>query len=230
MTLAVRSRTPEQMDDASLDPEAFAAVLRDLALVNRWTFAPRPTLSFLGRAMRGRRKMRLLDVGFGYGDMLRTIWKWARTHGIDADLVGVDRDPRSAPAAAAATPRDAPVDFRTGDYREVEGPFDFIVSSLVTHHMTEPEIRRFIAFMEQRARIGWLINDLHRHRLALTMFPLLATALRVDPIVRSDGAVSIARSFRREDWKRILGAAAIGKGEARVVRYFPFRLCVERRF
>jgi 2-polyprenyl-3-methyl-5-hydroxy-6-metoxy-1,4-benzoquinol methylase len=205
-------------------------VLRDLAVVNRWTFAVRPTLSFLSRAVGKHRRVRVLDVGYGYGDILRIIGRWANDRGVSAELVGIDRDPRSAPVAAAATPAEMNIEFLTGDYQDLQGPFDIILSSLVAHHMDESEIAHFLDFMERRASAGWLINDLHRHRLALILFPILASALRVDPIVLNDGKLSIARSFRKHEWKTMLEAAGLGHGEAQILRYFPFRLCVERRF
>jgi 2-polyprenyl-3-methyl-5-hydroxy-6-metoxy-1,4-benzoquinol methylase len=227
-SLEARSEMPEQMDDAALDLATYAAVLRDLSLVNRLTLAARPTLSFLEKATRSRSHFRLLDVGFGSGDMLRAVCKWARRRGIDAQLVGVDRDDRSLPVAIAATPVSMGIKLVTGDYEDVPGPFDFVISSLVTHHMTEAEIIRFVRFMEQRARGGWLINDLHRQSLAVMLFGLLASAAGVHPIVRSDGMLSIARSFRQEDWEGLLCRAGLTEGEARILSYFPFRLCVER--
>jgi hypothetical protein len=80
--------------------------------------------------------------------------------------------------------------------------------------------------MEERTDRGWIINDLHRHRFAYSGYPLLASMLRVHPIVRADGHLSIARAFRPRDWEEILQQA--GVSEARIVRRFPFRLCVER--
>ena len=230
MSLALRSFAGEQMDDPALDPADFELVLRDLALVNRWTLAARPTLAFLERSLTGRSSFRLLDVGYGQGDMLRAIRRWAEARGLAAELVGVDVDPRSAGAALAATPEAMAIEFLTGDYRDVPGRFDLVVSSLVAHHMSERELRSFVRFMERSARLGWLVNDLHRRRLPLVAFPLLARALGVHRIVREDGTLSIARSFRREDWRRILRHSGLREGQARLKRYFPFRLCVERQF
>jgi 2-polyprenyl-3-methyl-5-hydroxy-6-metoxy-1,4-benzoquinol methylase len=230
MSLAARSCVHEQMDDPALDPADYALVLRDLALVNRWTLAARPTLAFLQRSLAGRRSFRLLDVGYGQGDMLRAIRRWADARGVSAELVGVDIDPRSKEAALAATPETMQIGFVTGDYRDVPGRFDYVVSSLVAHHMSERELRSFVRFMERNAMRGWLVNDLHRHRFALFAFPLLARAIGVHPIVREDGTLSIARSFRSEDWRRILRQSGLRDGQARLKRYFPFRLCVERLF
>jgi SAM-dependent methyltransferase len=230
------AQQPEQMDAADLDPATYARILTDLAQVNRWTFAARPTLDFVARAVKGRDRFSLLDVGFGDGDLLRAIARWARKRGIRATLTGIDLNPRSAAIAAAATPRHLPIDYRTGDYRaHVEaaeadgqnGGFDLIVSSLVAHHMTPAELHDFLRVMEEHARIGWHINDLHRHRFAYIGFPLLARTMRWHRIVREDGQLSIARAFRPREWPPVLAEAGIG-AEARVRRRFPFRICVER--
>lgn len=226
--LAERVRRDEQMDDPSLDPAVYDRVLADLSRVNWWTLAARPTLAFLRRGAAGMPAFRLLDVGFGQGDMLRRIARWARRRGIAVDLIGVDLNPGSAAVARAATPAGWPIEYRTGDYGEVAGSLDFVISSLVAHHMTDAQLDAFIRFMEKRAERGWLINDLHRHSLSFLGFPLLARAIGAHRIVREDGRLSIARSFRPGEWRAILAAAGIPEGAARVVRRFPFRLCVER--
>jgi 2-polyprenyl-3-methyl-5-hydroxy-6-metoxy-1,4-benzoquinol methylase len=215
------------MDDPALPPADYAAVLADLERVNRWTLAARPTLGFLKRATRGSSRFSLLDVGFGEGAMLRRIASWARGGGVEAELVGIDLNEKSAAVARAATAPGAAIDWRTGDYRSL-GRFDFVISSLVAHHMADDELAAFIRWMEANARRGWLINDLHRHRLAYAGYPPLARLLRLHPIVRADGQLSIARAFRRAEWLAILADAGLQRGEARVVRRFPFRLCVER--
>jgi 2-polyprenyl-3-methyl-5-hydroxy-6-metoxy-1,4-benzoquinol methylase len=226
--LAVRSRAEEQMDAADLDPATYGQVLRDLARVNRWTLTARPTLSFLDRTAANLKSFRLLDVGFGHGDMLRAIARWARRRGISAQLIGVDLNAKSVATAKAATPGDLPIDYREGDYRDVEGELDFVISAQVAHHMTDEQLQAFIRYMEEKARKGWLISDLHRHGFAYRGFPLLARLMGVHRIVREDGRLSIARSFRPREWKTILAEAGVPAEAARIVRRFPFRLCVER--
>ena len=227
-SLSRRSRQEEQMDAPGLDPAVYERVLHDLARVNRWTLTARPALAFLDRAVGPARRIRLLDVGFGDGDVLRAIGRWARRRGIEVDLVGVDLNEKSLQAARAATPPDLAIDYRAGDYRDQAGPWDVVLSSQVAHHMTEDELTAFLRHMEAEARLGWLVCDLHRHRVAHWGFPLLARLLRVHRITREDGQLSIARSFRRDDWRTALGEAGIATDQVRIVRRFAFRLCVER--
>jgi SAM-dependent methyltransferase len=225
--LAVRSHGEEQMDSAELDPDTYARVLYDLSRVNRWTFTAHPLLAFLERATEGMTRFRLLDVGFGAGDLLRRVAVWARRQGIAASLTGVDINPRSAAIARAATPSDMPIDYITGDYRDLPEAFDFIVSSQVAHHMTDAQLGQFLDFMEERAARGWLISDLHRHGFAYHGFPWLARLMGAHRIVREDGQLSIARAFRPDEWRQILREANMPP-DVSIVRRFPFRLSVER--
>ncbi|WP_197417054.1 MULTISPECIES: methyltransferase domain-containing protein [unclassified Sphingomonas] len=227
MSLATRARIEEQMDAPDIAPATYAAVLRDLSRVNWWTRTAAPTLAFLDRVARPGERLRVLDVGFGAGDMLRAVAGWARARDIAVDLVGVDLNPLSADVAAAATPANAAIEWRTGDYADQPGPWDVVISSQVAHHMTPAQLDQFIAFMETTARRGWMISDLHRHRIAHFGYPLLARLLGVHRIVREDGRLSIARSFRVAEWREILARAGVASF-ARISWHIPFRLCVTR--
>lgn len=220
-----RSLADEQMDAADLPADVYARVLADLDRVNRVTLAARPTLGFLDRAVTG--PFRLLDVGYGDGGMLRQVARWAKGRGMACELVGIDLNARSEAVAQARTDPAMAIDYRTGDYAALaDEPWDIIISSLVTHHMDDAERLAFLRFMEDRARMGWFVNDLHRHGFAYRGYPLLARLLRVHSIVRQDGQLSIARSFVADEWRAMLAAAHIN--EAQIERVFPFRLCVSR--
>lgn len=226
--LAERATVDELMDDPALDAGIYTKVLHDLARVNSVTLARWPTLNFLKRTVGSRTNFKLLDVGFGDGDMLRAIARWSLRRGIAVELVGIDLNPRSIAAARAATPPELGIDYRTGDYADLAGEgWDCVISSLVAHHMTRPQLLAFLRFMDRGAAAGWLVNDLHRHGFAYTGWPLLAGLMRWHPIVRHDGRLSIARAYRPAEWPPLLAEAGI-EG-ARVYRQFPFRLCVEKR-
>jgi SAM-dependent methyltransferase len=228
MSLKARRNATELMDADDLDPAIYTAVVSDLARVNAVTLAARPTLAFLERVARGRPGLRILDVGFGDGDMLRRIEGWSLLQGVPVDLVGVDLNPRSEAAAREHTPAGSSIRWITGDYAGLaDQKWDVIISSLVAHHMADHELIAFLRFMEANAEAGWFVNDLMRHIIAYRGFPLLAWIARWHPIVRHDGTVSIARSFRPAEWVALLADAGIV--DARVSRVFPFRLCVERR-
>lgn len=223
-----RADDAELMDAADLAPEIYAALIADLARVNTITLARPPTLRWLAAATRDIAAFSVVDVGFGHGDMLRAIAVWAQRAGKTARLVGVDLNPRSAPVARAATDPALGIEYRTGDAAMLDFAPDFIISSLVAHHMTEAELTGFLGWMEATATRGWLINDLHRHPIAWAGYRALAALMRWHPIVRHDGALSVRRAFGRDDWGRLLAAAGLAQLPVRVRWHLPFRWTVGR--
>lgn len=223
-----RATDAELMDADDLSPAIYAALIADLARVNTITMARPPTLAWLAKATRGVDSFSLVDVGFGHGDMLRAIAVWARQHGKTARLVGIDLNPRSAPVANAATDSGLAIDYRTGDAATLDFTPDYIISSLVAHHMTNAELVEFLRWMDKTARRGWFINDLHRSRIAWIGFRLLANLLRWHPIVRHDGALSVRRAFVRSDWDQLLAAAGLTRPPPQIHWHIPFRWGVGR--
>lgn len=225
---------PELMD-GEVDTATLEGCLRSLASVNWLSSGYRPTLGFVDRLAARHRagRLRILDVGSGYGDPLRAVGRRLAARGIAADLVGADLNPDAVRIATAATPAgashpDVSITFVVRDARELaaDEPFDAIISSLFTHHLEDAEVVEFVRFMEAHARLGWFVNDLYRSAFAAHGFALATRLTRRHPFVRHDGPVSFARAFRRADWNRLLAAA--GVAGASVAIRAPFRLCVER--
>lgn len=219
------------MDEQSASPAVLATVLADLATVNTVTLARLPTIAFMRRISSGLppgTPLRVLDVGYGEGDMLRRIHRWGARAGVALDLAGVDLDPASASAAQAATPPAWDIQYRTGDVFDLPpGSHDVVLSSLFTHHLSDDQAVEFLVWMERSAARGWFVNDLHRHALAYEGFRIMSAAAGWHPMVRHDGAISVARSFRRRDWNTLLRRAGLA-GVAQVRWHMPFRLCVSR--
>jgi SAM-dependent methyltransferase len=219
---------PELMDQPS-SYEDLRACLRDLAEVNRVTRGYKPTLAFLDRiagscdsgvchlVRNPSRPLRILDVGSGGGDTL--------------ELTGVDLNPHCTRAAlefSAKDPLAANIQWRTADifaYTPDPEP-DLVLSALFTHHLSSPEVVRFLSWMEQHAHLGWFINDLHRSRNAAFFFRILPVLFGWHHFVAHDGPVSLRRSFVPEDWERMLAQAHITG--ATIEQHSMNRLCVSR--
>jgi len=228
-----RSTERELMDGDSIGLDEFRGCLEDLASVNTLTLTRAPALAFLNRVTRDLRpseRLSVLDVGYGHGDLLRAIRDWSRKQNIEADLIGVDLNPWSAVVARSATAPDAAIDYRTGDVFAFDAgqPIDLVVSSQFTHHLPDEAVVEFIRWMERVAARGWFIGDLHRHPVPFHAFGLLSELAGWHAFIRHDGPVSIARSFRREDWERLLRAAGLDPIVAEIRWHVPFRLCVSR--
>ena len=230
--LSRRSTAPELMDALPVDLGTLEACLRDLERINRWTRSYALTLRWLDRvlAQHGSRRLLLVDVGCGYGDMLRRIAAWGQRRGVRLDLVGIDRNHHAAIAAARATPPDAPIRYLTTDVFDLadEPRPDLVISALFAHHLDDQQLIRFVRWMESQARLGWLINDLHRHGLAYWVARRAPELMRMSPLVRHDAAVSVARAFERRDWQLFLHQAELGEPPPTVTWHFPFRYAVSR--
>jgi len=231
MSLAARSTAPERMDTDCVDFDDYARCLADLSRVNVMTRTHEPLLAFLAQETAGLKSFSLLDVACGYGDLLRRVHDWSTRRGIAATLHGIDMNPWSKRAAIAATSPDIAIVWHTGDVFAFEPPrpYDFIVSSQFTHHLTDADIVRFIGWMERYAARGWFIADLRRHWFPYYGFGLLAWAARWHRFVGYDGRISIARSFVPDEWRALVRTAGLDADDVRIARHMPFRICVSRR-
>ena len=143
-------------------------MLRDLARFNGAMLGHWPVVAWLRRAIRDAPRdqpLTVVDVGCGYGDLLRAIRRWSRKRGLAIRLIGLDLSRETIDIARAATDAADQIEYRVADvfdYRAAE-PVDFVVSSLLTHHFSDAMIVRFLRWMESTARKGWLIYDLQRH-------------------------------------------------------------------
>lgn len=227
-----RSDCTEWLDRTDRDPEELAAELRDLSRFDRAMFGHRPILAWLARAVKsaGReRPLTVLDVGCGYGDLLRAIRKWARKRGVDVTLIGLDFSRETIRIAGSVTAPGDAIDYRTGDvfYFVPPAPVDFVVSSLFAHHLTDDLIVSFLRWMESTPQRGWLICDLQRHAVPYLFIGLAGKLTPLDRAVIHDGRISVARSLTRAEWIERIDAAGIAR-EGVALRWFLFRHVIGR--
>ena len=103
---------------------------------------------------------------------------------------------------------------------------DYVISSHFTHHLPDPELVRFIQWMDRTAVRGWFINDLHRHPLAHLVARRGLPILSSNRLVIHDGPVSVRRALAGADWRRVIAAAGVAD-RARIRWYAPFRWGIE---
>ncbi len=171
----------------------------------------------------------LIDVGCGYGDLLRAIRRWARKRELAINLIGLDLSRETIAIAREAADAADTIDYQVGDvlaYRFAQ-PVDFIVSSLLTHHFSESMIVDFLCWMEHTAGQGWLIYDLQRHVVPYAFIGLMGKLTRLNPTMIDDGRISVARSLTRVEWQTRIAAADIPL-EAVALRWFLYRFVIER--
>ncbi len=227
-----RAQLTELMDEPCSRDE-LRACLRDLARLNRWFLAYRPLLDWLGAIAPSSsdRPLHILDVACGYGDSLRRIERWARTNAIAVELTGLDLNLDAIAIAAEATPSTSNIRWVASDiFRwQPDKPVHLIVSSLFTHHLAEPDLIRFLQWMEVNSELGWFINDLSRAAIPYHLLRIFSKLAGLHHFVQHDGPVSIARSFIPDDWRQICAAAGLHSDDVSIKPVWPARLCVSRR-
>jgi SAM-dependent methyltransferase len=230
--LSRRSTESEWLDDAGVGAAELQLVLRDLARFNGAMLGHWPVVAWLRRTIRNAprdRPLTLVDVGCGYGDLLRAIRRWSRKRDLPIRLVGLDLSRETVDIARAATDAADQIEYRVADifdYRATE-PVDYVVSSLLTHHFSDTMIVRFLQWMEATARKGWLIYDLQRHVAPYFFIGLIGKLTSLHRIVIHDGRISVARSLTRAEWQCRIASAGIAE-DAVDLRWFLYRFVIGR--
>jgi SAM-dependent methyltransferase len=230
--LSRRSAESEWLDGGDASADELALVLRDLARFNGAMLGHWPVIDWLRRATKDAPKettLTIVDVGCGYGDLLRAIRRWARKRDLTIRLIGLDLNCETVRVARTVTDDADKIDYCVTDVFDFvpPGPIDFVVSSLLTHHMTDGLIAQFLRWMEETARKGWLVYDLQRHPVPYCFITLMGKLTRLHPVVIHDGRISVARSLTRAEWLARIGDAGIARDAVRL-RWFLFRFVIGR--
>jgi SAM-dependent methyltransferase len=222
-----RSNKLERIDTGDYTEAEYERFLLDIRLVNKFagdTWALKKTLL---REIKESdlEKVSVLDIGAGSGELLREIAKFSRNRGIKADLLGLELNEISANSIrrdCAGFDEIAPIRANALSLPFADKSFDYAISSLFAHHLTDENILLSLSEMQRVARKGIFIIDLHRHPMAYALYKAFCIAFGISRLVREDGSLSILRGFKPKE----LGALAEkAKLENPIIeRHFPFRL------
>ena len=163
---------PELLDGPLDDPAALVGNLRDLRRINRWLGGVTLTSRAIDALAAHRGDLSVLDVGTGGADIPLALLADAPRRGRTLHVVGLDSRPEVLAAAALAAPAVIATDGLTmqlGDGRSLpyaDDAFDVVHASLVLHHLDGDDGPALLREMARVARLGIVVNDLHRGRLA----------------------------------------------------------------
>lgn len=213
--LRARSTAPELMDDRTIGGDELVTALRQLRLINRLLRAAGPTVegvAHLWGAAGCPRRLSILDVGAGSGDGCRPLLRWAAMRGVAMEITLLDIHPETC-AEAARFFRDEPrVTVRQGDLFALEPEsVDIVTAALVLHHFPEPQLGQAVHALARAARIGVVVNDLHRSVFAWGGIRLATALLSRNRMIRHDAPLSVARGFREADLLRLREQPGLGR-------------------
>lgn len=224
--LSKRSYEKELLDGEGLPFPAIERNMLELDFINTWLGGHAISIRGLAALAGGRRRMHICEMGCGGGDNLRVLDRWCRKRGIEARVTGIDSNAHCIEVARQRW-KGENASWIHSDYRAVsfddERP-DILFSSLFCHHFTDEELVTQLRWMEKQARVGWFINDLHRHPVAYHAIRLLTAWFSSSALVKNDAPLSVLRGFRRRDWGDLLEKA--GAGAASIKWKWAFRWLV----
>lgn len=204
LDLKHRSNEEEIMDDFEMEGALLERTLDQIAWINKWLGGNQITVNGLTKLWKDipmSQELTIVDLGCGNGDMLRVVAKLARKKGRKVKLIGIDANDFTINYARKQSEDYPEISYMTDTipsqmFSNLE--YDVILSTLFFHHFKDNEIIDSLAEITQKARVGIVVNDLHRNEWAVFLFKLL-TIFIPNPMVRADGVTSILRGFKKSE-------------------------------
>lgn len=146
---------------------------------------------------RGASTLSIADFGAGGCDLMIWFARHCRRMGMEARISCIDADPRIVAYAERVIRRVEGLRVIEGGTQVLldEGPFDYVFSNHVLHHIPTEELPRVLRAVAHSARHMWLMNDVRRSAVAYRAFTLLASPLFRGSFAVEDGKRSIRRAL-----------------------------------
>lgn len=211
--LRQRSQALELMDDFSIGGDDLAVALHELRLINTVLASAQLTISGIRRLWQAAGQpthLSLLDIGAGSGDLNRAVLRWADAHGVAMQIILVDLHPETCAAAAALYADEPRVRVVCSDLLTLGvRPVDIVTAALFTHHFGPQQLPHIYLAMLNAARLGVVVNDLHRHMLAWLGISVATRLLSRNRMIRHDAPLSVLRGFRAADLRELRQVAGL---------------------
>jgi 2-polyprenyl-3-methyl-5-hydroxy-6-metoxy-1,4-benzoquinol methylase len=230
MNMTTRSYEKELLDADNIPFSDMLQILKELNVINTRLGGHRITrlgVDFFTRGAVMPPAITIAEIGCGGGDNLKAIVSYMAKKGCKVKIIGIDLKEECIQYARQNA--DETATWICSDYRTVKWPDglpDIIFSSLFCHHFTDVELREQLSWLQANSKLGFFINDLHRHPLAYYSIMALTQLFSRSPIVKNDGPLSVRRAFIKEDWVRLLLASGIKKHSIKWHWAFRYLICV----
>ncbi|HMP72017.1 MAG TPA: methyltransferase domain-containing protein [Kiritimatiellia bacterium] len=217
----------EKMDDPNCDEQMLLRTLDQFTLVNRLVSRYRSVLRrwvLEDMAKNSDRSYHVVDIGAGGADISVWLLRSARRRGLRLKVSAVDSDPRILDYVRGRWGRESGLQILQGDLRDPDSlpEADYLICNHVLHHLPDEAIPGALRLFEQKSRLLWLINDLHRSFSAYLGFQVLGRFFR-SSFTFEDGLISIRKGFKKNEMSTIIGLANLN-GTAQIHRILPARI------
>ena len=220
----------EIMDRAGNEPKLLRADLHVLEGINRFLGGYRIPLLYLrefSRSLQSEKALTILDLATGAADVPRAIAMWARARRLKVAITAVDGNPEILPITHENVADWPEIRVEQQNLLALPYPaasFDVVLCSLALHHFSEPDAVAILRSINHIARGGWIINDLRRNRIAISLSKLMARTIITNPIARFDAPASCERAFTIAEWRAMATRAGMHHFTIRRHRFFRMAL------
>lgn len=226
-----RSYEKEIMDDLEFEGPVLDQSLKELRTINKLLGGNKVTTNGLNQLIKKNPQdsYSIADIGCGGGDMIRVMADWAKKNLIPCNFIGIDANPNTIAFAKERLKDLDHVNFKVEnvfDESFKQEQVDIITCTLFTHHFTDEELLKLFSSFLKKARLGIVINDLHRHRLAYFSIKALTRLFSKSPMVQNDGPLSVLRGFSKKDFISILAQAGIKNSQIKWFWAFRWQVVV----
>ncbi len=223
-----RSETTELMDDFGMQGAELTDALEKIAWINRVLGGNKLSVTAVKKIAQAHKERRLhvLDLGCGNGDMLRAIADRAKEENLDFRMTGIDANPFTVLHAVNRSEGYTHLEYLCRDMLEMdfrEVSCDIVLLTLTLHHFTDEQIVTLLTQLLQHTRLAIVINDLHRSRLAYGLFVLLSKVFRLGRVNSIDGRLSILRGFKRLELEQLARKLKLNKNQYSIRWKWAFR-------
>lgn len=226
-----RSSDIEIMDDLSCSGEVVDQSLRELEKINKLLGGNYVTIDGINTLLKNEKGsvIKIADLGCGSGDILRLIKKWARKKNVNVQLTGIDANSSIIAYASTHTPAEFQIHYEAINIFSQHfryQMFDIVVGTLFFHHFSNEQLISFFSQLKDQSKIGFIINDIHRHWFAYHSIKWLTQLFSKSPMVKSDAPLSVLRAFKKNELKQILKSAGIDNYTIRWMWAFRWQVIV----
>jgi ubiquinone/menaquinone biosynthesis C-methylase UbiE len=221
----------EILDSNGCSARDVAGALTVLGRINRWFGGVATTRKMVERVAQatGAKKLSLLEVAAGRGEVPEQVQVEMARRGIALDVMLLDRARSHLPSRCPAGGNHGSVS--PGVVADAlalpfgDGAFDLVSCSLFAHHLNLPELKQFVREGLRVSRRALLINDLIRHPAHLALvyasFPIMRNR-----VAWLDGLTSVRRAYVPGEIRSVLASAFSSEARAEISRNYLFRMGV----
>lgn len=202
--------------------------LKDVAAVNRYLSGYRALLCHAKNFLKAHhldRPFTVLDAATGSADQPVVLARLARKMGVPIRIIAIDINAKMLKMAKeeiAGYPEIRLVQCNILALPFKANGFDLAINNLSLHHFNWGSAVAIIKAVYKSARLGFLINDLHRSRIAHAAIYLLTRIFTRNRLTRYDAPVSVMNAFTPPEFGELARQAGVESFE--IHRHFPYRI------